>query len=136
MAEGVLQDVFPGGATSAAAKQHGLDATGRCLNVFFHAPPLLTVDFEAFDDDASVGKVLADRFPNPGRALQDFGFDTLDGGLEHAQRLAQGALLGADRFDMGLERPEVGQRRKHRIGRARRGGPADHDGDQTQQHRQ
>jgi hypothetical protein len=85
LAEGVLQDVFAGGAPGAAAKEHGLDAAGGCLHVFLHAPPLLAVDLEAFDDDPGVRKVLADRLPNPGRTLEDFGLDPLDGCLEHAQ---------------------------------------------------
>jgi hypothetical protein len=50
--------------------------------------------------------------------------------------LAQGALLVAHRFDVGFERPEVGERRQHRIGGGGRGRPADHDRHQAQQNRQ
>jgi len=128
--------ISAGGAAGSAAEQHGFDAASRGLHVFFHATPLLAVDFESLDDDPGVGKVLADRFADAGGALQDLGLYPLDGRLEHPQRLAQGALLAADGFDVGLERPQVGQRREHRIGGAGGGGPADHHGNQAQQNRQ
>ena len=106
------------------------------MHVFLHAASLLAVDFQPFDDDPGVGEILADRLANPRRALQNFGFDPLDRSLEHPQRLAQRPLLAADGFDMGLERPQVGERREHRIGGSIRGRPADHDRHQAQQDRQ
>ena len=85
LAEGILKNVFPGGAAGAAAKEHRLDTAGRRLHVFLHAPPLLAIDLEPFHDDAGIGKILADRLANASRALENFGFDPLHRSLQHAQ---------------------------------------------------